>query len=150
VQASYSEVAEAAFGRPGKLAVDVFLVLSQTGFCVAYVIFIYGNLPLAIKEEDKTKIVLLVIPLQVRPPLRYKVGDCSKVVNSMPLEPLKQQQQIQTSALEFVIVSYRLCISLYQKCSGLDFQAGLRYAIAHKSRTTQNMNSTFSCLLVET
>ena len=65
VQRTYSEVAEAALGRWGRVLVETMLVLSQTGFCVAYVIFIYKNLPLL--PGGKYGITLAVLPFQVRP-----------------------------------------------------------------------------------
>lgn len=64
MQKTYAEVAEAALGRSGRAIVNVFLVLSQTGFCVAYVVFIYKNLPLL--PLGKVGITLVVLPLQAR------------------------------------------------------------------------------------
>jgi hypothetical protein len=65
VQSTYPQVAEAALGARGKAAVEAFLVLSQTGFCVAYVVFIYKNVPLL--ELGKAATTLLILPFQARP-----------------------------------------------------------------------------------
>jgi amino acid permease len=89
-------VAEAAFGRPGKIAVDVFLVLSQTGFCVAYVIFIYKNLPLvdhqaSIGAHVERAIVLFVILFQVCRPAYASFSRRSAVPHgreTISLQPL--------------------------------------------------------------
>lgn len=62
---SYSEVAEQALGPVGKTVVEVQLVLSQTGFCAAYIIFIYKTVITLVPLSPST-IVLIVLPFQVR------------------------------------------------------------------------------------
>lgn len=44
VGGSYSDIGYAAMGNPGKYLVDVALIVSQTGFVVAYVAFICTSL----------------------------------------------------------------------------------------------------------
>lgn len=65
MQVTYAEVAEQALGPVGKTIVEIQLVLSQTGFCVAYIVFIYSTLSPAVVPLSATSIVLLVLPLQV-------------------------------------------------------------------------------------
>lgn len=65
MQVTYAEVAEQALGPVGKTVVEIQLVLSQTGFCAAYIIFIYSTLP-AIVPLSETSIVLVILPFQVR------------------------------------------------------------------------------------
>lgn len=65
MQVTYAEVAEQALGPVGKTVVEIQLVLSQTGFCVAYIVFIYSTLSPAVVPLSATSIVLLVLPLQV-------------------------------------------------------------------------------------
>jgi solute carrier family 36 (proton-coupled amino acid transporter) len=64
LQSTYSEVAEAALGPTGKTIVEIFLVLSQAGFCVAYIIFIFENLPFF--RLSPGAVTIIVLPLQVR------------------------------------------------------------------------------------
>mmetsp|Transcript_9659 Transcript_9659/g.16232 ORF Transcript_9659/g.16232 Transcript_9659/m.16232 type:complete len:125 (+) Transcript_9659:568-942(+) len=40
---SYTEIGEKLYGRMGRVVVDVCLILSQSGFCCAYVFFIKSN-----------------------------------------------------------------------------------------------------------
>ena len=37
---SYSELGFAVYGKKGKLMVDLFIFISQIGFCIAYLLFI--------------------------------------------------------------------------------------------------------------
>ena len=39
---SYSELGLALFGKNGKTIIDIFITISQIGFCIAYLLFI-GN-----------------------------------------------------------------------------------------------------------
>lgn len=41
---SYSEMGQMSYGKCGRIAVDISLALSQSGFCCAYVFFIKENL----------------------------------------------------------------------------------------------------------
>ena len=58
-------MAEQALGPVGKTIVEVQLVLSQTGFCAAYIIFIYSTLKYILPLSEAT-IVFVVMPFQVR------------------------------------------------------------------------------------
>lgn len=40
---SYSEMGTMAYGKVGKISVDIMLILSQSGFCCAYIYFIKEN-----------------------------------------------------------------------------------------------------------
>lgn len=64
MQVTYAEVAEQALGPVGKTVVEIQLVLSQTGFCAAYIIFIYSTLPGIVPLSEIT-IVLVILPFQV-------------------------------------------------------------------------------------
>eukprot|EP00892_Ulva_mutabilis_P009273 jgi/Ulvmu1/6718/UM030_0051.1 len=61
---TYSEVAEHALGPVGKTVVEVQLVLSQAGFCIAYLIFIYKTLT-PFLPLSATTIVVILLPFQV-------------------------------------------------------------------------------------
>lgn len=66
LQVTYAEVAEHALGSTGKTVVEVLLVLSQTGFCAAYVVFIYSTLPQVAPVLAPWAVIMIVVPLQVR------------------------------------------------------------------------------------
>jgi hypothetical protein len=65
------------------VAVEVLLVLSQTGFCVAYLIYVFGTLPPLLPFSGVT-IILAVVPLQVRLDLYYLVVNLLDVLFECP------------------------------------------------------------------
>lgn len=65
VQVTYADVAEHALGAAGKTAVEVLLVVSQTGFCVAYVIFIHDTLPDVVPAVTGWMVMAIIVPVQV-------------------------------------------------------------------------------------
>lgn len=65
---SYGMIGKKAFGKGGKIAVNVSLVLSQLGFCCSYLIFIEKNLRDVIMHFTDCKLIpgpWLMIALQV-------------------------------------------------------------------------------------
>lgn len=71
MQVTYADVAEQALGAAGKTVVEVLLVVSQTGFCVAYIIFVHDTLPNVIPSVSPWAVMAIVVPAQVRLQLRY-------------------------------------------------------------------------------
>ena len=65
VQVTYADVAEHALGAAGKTVVEVLLVVSQTGFCVAYIIFIHDTLPVVFPAVSGWMVMAVVVPVQV-------------------------------------------------------------------------------------
>eukprot|EP01025_Chloroclados_australasicus_P021905 TRINITY_DN22838_c0_g2_i2.p1 TRINITY_DN22838_c0_g2~~TRINITY_DN22838_c0_g2_i2.p1 ORF type:complete len:437 (+),score=36.36 TRINITY_DN22838_c0_g2_i2:160-1470(+) len=61
---SYSEVALHTLGPKGQKLVETLLVVSQTGFCVAYLVFISQNLASFTGVDDAVWVVLIV-PFQL-------------------------------------------------------------------------------------
>ena len=59
---TYSDLAEEVLGKHGRSLVDTLLVVSQAGFCIAYVIFITENLYLSF-GWSKDAILVLMLPL---------------------------------------------------------------------------------------
>lgn len=63
----YGDLAYGAFGKPGWWVVQISIVLSQVGFCCAYLIFITENLLSMVPSLTNTKALAgCVIPLMVR------------------------------------------------------------------------------------
>lgn len=72
---SYGRVGEQAFGAPGRVAVNVSLVLSQLGFCCSYLIFVEQNVgellaPL-LPTWDVASWTLLVLQVPLYTPLTW-------------------------------------------------------------------------------
>jgi amino acid permease len=65
VQVTYADVAEHALGAAGKMVVEVLVVVSQTGFCVAYVIFIHDTVPNLIPAVSPWMVMAIIVPVQV-------------------------------------------------------------------------------------
>ena len=63
---TYADVAEHTLGSVGKTVVEIQLVLSQTGFCAAYLIFIMETLPDLVPNVSGLTVVVCVLPFQVR------------------------------------------------------------------------------------
>eukprot|EP00891_Asterochloris_glomerata_P007096 jgi/Astpho2/7096/Aster-01925 len=61
---SYSEVVRHTLGRPGQLLVELLLIMSQMGFCVAYLIFIGQNLT-TLTNKDPAFFILAAGPILV-------------------------------------------------------------------------------------
>lgn len=59
--ATYGDVAEAAYGQLGRTTVNLLLVLSQTGFCVAYLVFIGQNLA-SVSSWPTSAYIMALIP----------------------------------------------------------------------------------------
>jgi len=62
VMINYSDLGYAAFGIPGRLAIDFALLTSQIGFCCAYLIFISENLSVTFPDVEKRHWLLLLLP----------------------------------------------------------------------------------------
>jgi len=62
VMIHYSDLGYAAFGIPGRLAIDFALLTSQIGFCCAYLIFISENLSVTFPDVEKRRWLLLLLP----------------------------------------------------------------------------------------
>eukprot|EP01104_Vermistella_antarctica_P017178 TRINITY_DN6045_c0_g1_i1.p1 TRINITY_DN6045_c0_g1~~TRINITY_DN6045_c0_g1_i1.p1 ORF type:complete len:569 (-),score=101.69 TRINITY_DN6045_c0_g1_i1:137-1843(-) len=58
VPVSYGFIGRVAFGRPGRWLVDSSLVLSQVGFCIAYLIFISKNMLEALPDMTRNVVNL--------------------------------------------------------------------------------------------
>lgn len=58
-------MAEACLGSWGKRGVEVLLIASQTGFCIAYLVFIASNLQ-PLTHMQKAAIIAAVVPFQAR------------------------------------------------------------------------------------
>jgi len=58
----YSDIGYAAYGLPGRFAIDFALLTSQIGFCCAYLIFISENLTVSFPDIEKRKWLLLLLP----------------------------------------------------------------------------------------
>jgi len=59
---TYSDVAYAAIGHGGRLLIDVCLIVSQIGFCVAYLIFICENLKNYFTSYQKRQFLIVLLP----------------------------------------------------------------------------------------
>lgn len=59
---TYSDVAFAALGRPGRITVDASLLITQVGFCCAYLIFITENLASFIDGLTQSQWLLIILP----------------------------------------------------------------------------------------
>ncbi|XP_070197202.1 uncharacterized protein [Littorina saxatilis] len=59
---SYGDVGFHALGRTGRVLVDIAIVISQTGFCCAYLIFISENLSDYIKGVQIGEWLLILLP----------------------------------------------------------------------------------------
>ncbi|CAB4067008.1 SLC36A [Lepeophtheirus salmonis] len=59
---SYSDVGDAAFGHAGRLTIDTALLVSQLGFCCAYLIFISETLSSYFTVISKTQCLFLMLP----------------------------------------------------------------------------------------
>ncbi len=59
---SYSDVGFAAFGATGRLAVDSILLVSQVGFCCAYLIFISENLSTFVHGLAQHQWLIVILP----------------------------------------------------------------------------------------
>jgi amino acid permease len=73
MQVTYAEVAEHALGSTGRSVVEVQLVLSQSAFCAAYIIFIYETLPSVSSAISPWAVILTIVPLQVCPCTRQAI-----------------------------------------------------------------------------
>ena len=60
---SYGDVAWSAFGQPGRTAVDFCIVVSQIGFCSAYLIFIIENLNPYYPKMTKGNWLVMLLPI---------------------------------------------------------------------------------------
>eukprot|EP00096_Caligus_rogercresseyi_P003500 TRINITY_DN1661_c0_g1_i1.p1 TRINITY_DN1661_c0_g1~~TRINITY_DN1661_c0_g1_i1.p1 ORF type:complete len:426 (-),score=133.38 TRINITY_DN1661_c0_g1_i1:1747-3024(-) len=61
-EVSYSDVGDAAFGHPGRLTIDTSLLISQIGFCCAYLIFITETLSSYFPTVSKSEWLFLSLP----------------------------------------------------------------------------------------
>ncbi len=59
---SYSDVGFAAFGATGRLTVDAMLLVSQVGFCCAYLIFISENLSTFVSGLAQHQWLVVILP----------------------------------------------------------------------------------------
>ncbi|XP_023332674.1 amino acid transporter ANT1 [Eurytemora carolleeae] len=59
---SYSDIGFSALGMPGRTLVDFSLLLSQIGFCCAYLIFITENLSSFMPSVDKNQWLAMLLP----------------------------------------------------------------------------------------
>ncbi|QQP37995.1 Protoncoupled amino acid transporter 1like, partial [Caligus rogercresseyi] len=57
-----SDVGDAAFGHPGRLTIDTSLLISQIGFCCAYLIFITETLSSYFPTVSKSEWLFLSLP----------------------------------------------------------------------------------------
>ena len=62
---TYGDVGFYAIGRWGQILVEASLVLTQTGFCTAYLIFILSNLHDAFPSVSRAAIMAALVPLLV-------------------------------------------------------------------------------------
>ncbi|CEM39819.1 unnamed protein product [Vitrella brassicaformis CCMP3155] len=62
---TYGDIGWHAFGKTGSVVVEVFLVITQTGFCIAYLIFIGENLANVFHFVSFGEIVMYCLPLLV-------------------------------------------------------------------------------------
>ena len=60
---SYGDVAWSAFGMPGRSAVDLCIVVSQIGFCSAYLMFIIENLEPYYPTMTKGNWLVALLPI---------------------------------------------------------------------------------------
>ena len=59
---TYSDLGRIAFGPPGQLLVDTVLLISQVGFCCAYLIFISENLATFIHGLNQHQWLIIIMP----------------------------------------------------------------------------------------
>ncbi|KAJ9467403.1 Amino acid transporter ANTL1 [Diplonema papillatum] len=60
---TYGQVANAAFGRRGKHVVDIFIVVTQLGFCCTYYQFASGMLHNVVGPVSVTAWILIMVPV---------------------------------------------------------------------------------------
>lgn len=53
---------------------EVLLVVSQTGFCIAYIIFIHDTLPNVVPAVSPLMVMAVIVPVQVCYQLAMDVG----------------------------------------------------------------------------
>ncbi|BFZ24128.1 hypothetical protein BsWGS_27167 [Bradybaena similaris] len=92
---SYGDVGYEAFGSAGRLLVDFAIVLSQIGFCCAYLIFICRNMSDIVPHIEMGHWLLIVLPL-------LSLLTLLRHLNSLALTSLLAQFSI-VSALSVVL-----------------------------------------------